>query len=73
MSLMPKPTQCHFGSKDDHSGFSDPAAAAELKRLLERSGCTLEFHTYHGLGHGFMNGDTEWGRDMNSRLVSASE
>eukprot|EP00282_Hemiselmis_andersenii_P019469 CAMPEP_0172031588 /NCGR_PEP_ID=MMETSP1041-20130122/19389_1 /TAXON_ID=464988 /ORGANISM="Hemiselmis andersenii, Strain CCMP439" /LENGTH=277 /DNA_ID=CAMNT_0012688117 /DNA_START=47 /DNA_END=880 /DNA_ORIENTATION=+ len=67
VSRMSVPVQCHFGNKDDIPGFSDKAAADELKGLLEGSGCMLEFYQYLELGHGFMNG-TEWGKEMNAKL-----
>jgi len=70
VSEMCTPTQCHFGGKDTHVGFSDPATADKLDALLESSGCIYEFFRYPDQGHGFMNG-TEWGKEMNLKLVSA--
>lgn len=62
-----KPVQCHFGDKDDHPGFSDPAAANELEELLKKSGCRLEFYRYPTQGHGFMN-STAWGKETQAKL-----
>jgi len=68
VSEMCTPTQCHFGGKDTHVGFSDPATADKLDALLESSGCIYEFFRYPDQGHGFMNG-TEWGKEMNLKLA----
>jgi len=64
---MKKPTQCHFGQKDEIKGFSDPEAAAKLEEKLKASGCPMEFYMYETQGHGFMNG-TAWGKEMQKKL-----
>jgi carboxymethylenebutenolidase len=52
------PVQAHFGELDTMKGFSDPEAAALLKKKLEQAGVEHEVFTYQGVGHAFMN-DTE--------------
>eukprot|EP00281_Chroomonas_sp_CCMP1168_P033630 CAMPEP_0206242988 /NCGR_PEP_ID=MMETSP0047_2-20121206/17358_1 /ASSEMBLY_ACC=CAM_ASM_000192 /TAXON_ID=195065 /ORGANISM="Chroomonas mesostigmatica_cf, Strain CCMP1168" /LENGTH=125 /DNA_ID=CAMNT_0053668059 /DNA_START=51 /DNA_END=428 /DNA_ORIENTATION=+ len=67
VATMKKPTQCHFGDKDDIAGFSDKGAADKLEEALKQSGCPLEFYRYPSQGHGFMN-STDWGKKMQVKL-----
>jgi len=67
VSTMKKPTQCHFGDRDDHKGFSDTETANALEGELKKSGCPVEFYRYPTQGHGFMN-STAWGKEMQKKL-----
>jgi len=49
------PVQCHFGTEDNHKGWTDPAAQDALEKKLKESGVPLEFYRYEGCGHAFVN------------------
>ncbi|CAF0937240.1 unnamed protein product [Brachionus calyciflorus] len=49
------PLQCHFGTKDDLKGFSDPEAQDKLEKLLKENNITYEFYRYDGADHAFVN------------------
>jgi len=58
--LQKKPVSAHFGRLDTMEGFSDPAAAAKLKRVLEEAGnLDSDVHLYEGVGHAFLNTSPE--------------
>jgi carboxymethylenebutenolidase len=54
-----KPVQGHFGTEDNHKGFSDPEAAAALGEALKAAGAEYEILMYPGVGHAFMNDSPE--------------
>jgi carboxymethylenebutenolidase len=54
-STIKIPVQAHFGQLDPLVGFSDPEAAAALKKALEEAGCEHDVFMYDGVAHGFMN------------------
>jgi len=49
------PVQLHFGTNDNHAGFSDAKAADNLEETLKKSKAVYDFHRYEGLGHAFTN------------------
>jgi len=61
------PMEGHFGGKDDHEGFSDPPAASELGKSLEKAGVLHKIWMYENVGHAFMN-DTPQSIEMKRKL-----
>lgn len=55
MTKMTVPVLGQFGQNDNHAGFSDPDAAANLRTELEASGVEHEIIIYEGVGHAFLN------------------
>ena len=52
---LKKPIEGHFGTLDDHAGFSDPASAQALQAKLDQAGVGGKVWMYEGVGHGFLN------------------
>jgi len=59
-STIKIPVQAHFGTLDSLAGFSDPAAAENLRAILTKAGCSFEVHMYDGVAHGFMNDEASF-------------
>ncbi|KAI8868364.1 alpha/beta-hydrolase, partial [Ramicandelaber brevisporus] len=57
----PKKANCpimgFFGERDNHAGFSDPAAAKKLDQALTEGGVEHEIIIYDNVDHAFMNAD----------------
>ena len=49
------PLQCHFGNKDNHTGFSDVKSAKLLEDYLNKQQKPFEIHRYDDADHAFMN------------------
>lgn len=49
------PMQCHFGTKDNLKGFSDPEAQDALEKTLKENNIVFEFYRYEGADHAFAN------------------
>lgn len=49
------PMQCHFGTKDNLKGFSDPEAQDALEKTLRENNIVFEFYRYEGADHAFVN------------------
>ena len=69
LSKVGCPLQLHYGEKDTMAGFSDPAAAADLKERLTAAGAKFDMFNYPTVGHAFLNSDEdEWFREIAKQM-----
>eukprot|EP00419_Tripos_fusus_P017153 CAMPEP_0172759450 /NCGR_PEP_ID=MMETSP1074-20121228/167770_1 /TAXON_ID=2916 /ORGANISM="Ceratium fusus, Strain PA161109" /LENGTH=229 /DNA_ID=CAMNT_0013593245 /DNA_START=61 /DNA_END=746 /DNA_ORIENTATION=+ len=66
------PVQAHFGTLDSLAGFSDPAAAENLKAILTKSNCPFEVHMYDGVAHGFAKKEAMFGAKHSAEAVDTA-
>jgi carboxymethylenebutenolidase len=59
VSSIKCPVSLHFGAKDAHKGFSDPATVHNLVAALQKHGVQYHLETYQDAGHAFMNEDNK--------------
>ncbi|XP_050412835.2 protein usf isoform X1 [Patella vulgata] len=56
-SKIKVPIQCHFGDRDEQTGFSCPTSQAKLIEKLKEGNVVYEFYSYKDAGHAFTNKD----------------
>lgn len=59
LSNINVPVLAHFGTLDDHKGFSDPEAAKNLEIKAKEAGVNFTLHMWEGGNHAFMNQDSK--------------